>query len=62
MSFTCYLNEKCEVAKVEYQNSLGKIFEESIEESLPYISKVFKAYDYQNCEQVVFYQELDFKL
>ncbi|MBC6994634.1 hypothetical protein QWY85_07555 [Neolewinella lacunae] len=60
MAFTCQLDESCGVAAIGYWNSLGPTFEESIKSSLIKISKVYQAYQYERCEDIVLTDTLNF--
>lgn len=62
MSYSATMTEGCTVEAIEYQNSLGPIFEESIAKSVKRIAYIFRAFKYENCAEAVIKETLNFDL
>ena len=56
------LDSTCHVIQIDYYNSLGSRFEDEIEKTMRRASKVFRDYNYRNCEQVMLRDSITYKL
>lgn len=62
MSYTCRFNEHCAIESLTFGNSLGVDFEKSIKGAMQGVAKVYQAYEYQNCDQIMINDTIKFDL